>query len=170
MSLPPATVVATIVMLSMVQLGACTRTPAAPTGADGAAVVVRVLDGDTAIMRIAGAEESVRFLGIDTPEIAHPDQAEECFGPEAAGRVGQLLPPGTAVRLERDLEARDRYDRILAYVHRADDDLFVNETLVREGFADTLSIEPNTAHRTDLAGARAEARTEGRGLWARCPT
>lgn len=149
-------------------LAACTR-PTPTVTEDGAATVVHVLDGDTAIMDIDGAEESVRFLGIDTPEIAHPGEPEECFGPEAAARTEALLPPGTPVRLERDLEARDRFDRLLAYVHRADDGLFVNEILVHEGFADTLSIEPNTAHESSLAAARVRARTAGRGLWGRCP-
>lgn len=145
-------------------------TPAAsPPRPDGSAEIVRVLDGDTAIMQIGGVEESVRFLGIDAPEIAHPDQPEECFGPQASARARALLPPGTAVRLERDLEARDRYDRILAYVHREEDEVFVNEALVREGFADVLSIEPNAAHEADLARARAEARDGARGLWSHCP-
>jgi micrococcal nuclease len=147
----------------------CTRPAPGPVD-DGSATVVRILDGDTAIMAIDGAEESVRFLGIDTPEIAHPDQPEECFGPEAASRTSELIPPGTEVHLERDLEARDRYDRLLAYVHRSADDLFVNEALVREGYADTLVFEPNTAHAADLAGARADARDAGRGLWGSCPT
>ena len=151
-------------------LGACTRPTPAPPRPDGAAVVVQILDGDTAIMDIGGTEESVRFLGIDTPEIAHPDQPEECFGPEATARTEALIPPGTEVRLERDLEARDRFDRILAYVYRAEDDLFVNESLVGDGFADTLSIEPNRAHDATFAAARAEARAAGRGLWSRCPT
>ena len=119
---------------------------------------------------IDGTEESVRFLGIDTPEIAHPDQPEECFGPEATARTEALIPPGTEVRLERDLEARDRFDRLLAYVYRAEDDLFVNESLVGDGFADTLSIEPNRAHDATFAAARAEARAADRGLWSRCPT
>jgi micrococcal nuclease len=155
-------------LLASGALVACTRTGPTPTD-DGAATVLQVLDGDTAIMDIAGAEESVRFLGIDTPEVAHPDQPEECFGPEASARTAALIPPGTEVRLERDLEARDRYDRLLAYVHRSEDGLFVNEALVREGFADTLSIEPNTTHEGTLAAARSEARAAGRGLWGRCP-
>jgi micrococcal nuclease len=148
----------------------CTRSASSPPPAqDGKGTVVHVLDGDTAIIDIAGTEESVRFLGIDTPEIVHPDQPEECFGPEATARTTELLPEGTVVRLERDLEARDRYDRLLAYVYRAEDDLFVNETLVREGYADTLSIEPNTTFAGLLSAARAEARNAGRGLWVRCP-
>lgn len=165
----PITAFVTLVLVVALAGGACTRTASAPAGGNGLGTVVQVLDGDTAIIDIGGAEESVRFLGIDTPEIAHPDQPEECFGPEATARTVELLPAGTSVRLERDLEARDRYDRILAYVYRADDDLFVNETLVREGFADTLSIQPNTAFAGPLSAAKVEARAEGRGLWARCP-
>ena len=167
MSASRSTVLA-LTALASSALGACTSPgPAATDG--GVATVVEILDGDTAIMDIGGAEESVRFLGIDTPEIAHPDQAEECFGSEATARTTELIPPGTEVRLARDLEARDRYDRLLAYVRRAEDDLFVNEALVREGFADTLSIEPNTTHEATLAAARSEARAAGRGLWSRCP-
>ena len=156
--------------MASVALVGCTRpTPTPTTVGAGTATVVHVLDGDTVIMDIDGTEESVRLLGIDTPEIAHPDQPEECFGPEATARTEALLPPGAKVRLERDLEARDRFDRLLAYVYRAADDLFVNEALVRGGYADTLSIRPNTAHEATFAAARSAARAAERGLWSRCP-
>lgn len=156
-------------LLALLTVGACTRTSGPPTVAAGEATVVHVVDGDTAVLDIGGVEESARLLGIDTPEVAHPGQEAECFGAEASARTARLLPVGTVVRLERDLEARDRYDRLLVYVYRAGDGLFVNETLVRQGFADTLFIEPNTAHESGLAAARAEAVAAGRGLWGRCP-
>ncbi|MGH9150362.1 MAG: thermonuclease family protein, partial [Acidimicrobiales bacterium] len=79
-----------------------------------------------------------------------------------------LVPAGTPVRLVRDVEARDRYGRLLAYVYRARDDLFVNLALARDGMADLLTIAPNVAHRDALAAAAAEARRADRGLWARC--
>jgi micrococcal nuclease len=158
-----------VIVLAGLTMGACTRSAPPPQLGDGEATVVDVLDGDTALMSIDGTTESIRFLGIDTPEIAHPDQPEECFGPEATARAAELLPVGAKVRLERDLEARDRYDRLLAYVYRSADDLFVNEVLVQEGFADTLSIEPNTTHRATFAAARNAARQAGLGLWGRCP-
>ncbi|MEL7209769.1 MAG: thermonuclease family protein, partial [Actinomycetota bacterium] len=146
---------AAVVGLGM--LLACT--PDGPRVTDGGrGTVVHVVDGDTVIVDLGGAEESVRLLGIDTPEVARPDQTEECFGPEASARTRVLLPVGTDVRLERDREARDRFGRLLAYVYRAEDDLFVNEALVAEGSADTLSIEPNTAYRRELSAARAAAR------------
>ena len=149
-------------------LGSCTRPQPTPPRPDGTAVVVHIVDGDTAIMQIGSTEESVRFLGIDTPEIAHPDQPEECFGPEATARTAALIPPGTAVRLERDLEARDRYDRLLAYVHRASDGLFVNLALVEGGYAQPAEYPPNVAHTDELARAGGHAREADRGLWGEC--
>ncbi len=69
----------------------------------------------------------MRLIGIDTPETRRPPTSpSQCFGPEASARTTELLPAGTVVRLERDVEARDRYDRLLAYVYRVADGLFVN--------------------------------------------
>lgn len=149
-----------------VPVGACTGGRAAPT--DGVATVVSVLDGDTIDVELGGGEESVRLLGIDTPETHHPTEPVECYGVEAAARTAALLPAGTPVRLVRDAEARDRFGRLLAYVYRADDGLFVNRSLVEEGYADVLDIAPNGAHAAELARLVAGARAEGRGLWDAC--
>ncbi|MEZ5181939.1 MAG: thermonuclease family protein [Acidimicrobiales bacterium] len=145
-------------------------TVALPGGGSGlAARVVHVVDGDTVDVELGGATERVRLLGIDTPETVKPDHPTDCFGPEASARTKALLPPGTAVVLQRDAEARDRYGRLLAYLWRRSDGLFVNGSLVDDGFADTLSIEPNVAHRRDLSARRAVARAAGRGMWGSCP-
>ena len=69
---------------------------------------------------IDGTRERVRLLGVDAPESVHPSVPVQCFGPEASEALGGLLPAGTAVRLERDVESRDRYDRLLLYLYRAD--------------------------------------------------
>ena len=145
---------------------AASRTASAP----GAATVVAVVDGDTVRVRFPGrsAPESVRLIGIDTPETHGPGGLRECFGAEASARTSSLLPEGEAVRLERDVEARDRYARLLAYVHRKRDGLFVNLALARDGFAAPLSIPPNVAHASALVAAAGEARAAGRGLWGRC--
>jgi micrococcal nuclease len=82
--------------------------------------------------------------------------------------MAALLRRGTLVRLERDVEARDRYDRLLAYVVRAEDGLFVNERLVEEGFAESIAYPPNTARQAELDRAETEARDAQRGLWAAC--
>jgi micrococcal nuclease len=68
----------------------------------------------------------------------------------------------------RDVEARDRYDRLLAYVYRVKDDLFVNLELAQQGYADLLTYPPNVAHVEDFTAAVTEARDAGRGLWGAC--
>ncbi len=147
------------------------RPPATSGGeAAGGAVVDEVVDGDTIRVRLPGRRdtESVRLIGIDTPETLGPGGLRECFGKEASARTKELVPPGTEVRLVRDAEARDRYGRLLAYVYRQRDDLFVNLALAEDGYAAPLSIPPNVAHRDAFVDAAAEAREAGRGLWGRC--
>ena len=135
---------------------------------DGVGTIVRPVDGDTVVVAIAGAEEHVRLIGIDTPESVAQDRPIECYGVEAKDRAAALLPAGTVVRLERDVEARDRYDRLLAYVYRDDDDVFINLLLVQEGFAESFPYPPNTAHQGELDRAEAEAKAADRGLWPVC--
>lgn len=126
------------------------------------------VDGDTIVVDIGGAEESVRFIGIDTPESVAQDRPVECYGIEAKERTAELLPPGTTVRLERDVEARDRFGRLLAYVIRDRDDLLVNLLLVEEGFAESNRFPPNLAHQAELDRAESRARAADRGLWPAC--
>jgi micrococcal nuclease len=135
---------------------------------NGQAVVTAVVDGDTIKLHLGNRDETGRLLGIDTPETVHPSKPVECYGAEAHDRLAELTPPGTAVRLERDEEARDRYGRLLVYVYRSGDGLFVNQSLVAAGFATTLFISPNGAHRRELEAAVVDARAEGRGLWGAC--
>ncbi len=91
-----------------------------------------------------------------------------CFGPQASAETHRLLPDGTRVRLVRDTEARDAYGRLLAYIYRAEDGVFVNLALASDGFADVLPIPPNTAHGDELRAAVADARRTRRGLWGAC--
>jgi micrococcal nuclease len=91
-----------------------------------------------------------------------------CFGKEASDRTKQLLPAGTPIELVRDTEPRDTYDRLLAYVYRATDGLFVNLSLAQDGFADVLAIAPNLAHAAEIQHAVAAARAARVGLWAAC--
>jgi micrococcal nuclease len=142
--------------------------PAASSGPPGTAVVTRVVDGDTIDVRLAGAVERVRLIGIDTPESVKPHTPVECFAKEASARTAALVPPGTVVRLVRDVEARDKYGRLLAYVYRARDGAFVNLALAREGDAGPLTIAPNVAHAEEVAAAVGQARQARLGLWGRC--
>jgi micrococcal nuclease len=132
------------------------------------ATVTRVVDGDTIHVSIGRRDETVRFIGINTPETVDPRSPVECFGEEAHRHTEQLLPEGTAVRLARDVEARDRYGRLLAYVYRVKDGLFVNLALAEDGYADLLTYPPNIAHVDDFTAAVREAREANRGLWAAC--
>src|ERR1700742_1126862 len=106
--------------------------------------VVRVVDGDTLRVRLGGREERVRYIGVDTPESVKPGTPVQCFA-KAASAANKRLGPGRAVKLVRDAETRDRYGRMLAYVYRASDGLFVNAELVRGGYAKPLAIRPNVA-------------------------
>jgi micrococcal nuclease len=151
-------------------VSACSRADRdtrAPQAA-GSAVVVHPIDGDTIDVTLDGHDEHVRFIGIDTPESVARDRPIECFGHEAKVRTAELLPAGTEVRLERDVEARDKYGRLLAYVFRASDDMFVNRLLVQEGYAEARPFEPNVTRQAELDRAEAEARAAQRGLWPVC--
>lgn len=132
------------------------------------ATVVRVVDGDTVVVDIDGHDETVRLIGIDTPETVKPNSPVECFGPEASAFTKHLLPEGTLVRLERDVEARDDYGRLLAYLYLAGDGTFVNLLLARQGYAALLTFPPNVAHVDEFVDAAEAARVDGLGLWSAC--
>jgi micrococcal nuclease len=140
----------------------------ATAGHSDRVTVERVVDGDTVVVHLGGRDEHVRLIGIDTPETVDPRKPVQCFGKEASNRTKALLPKGTAVRLERDVEARDRYGRLLAYLYRVEDGTFVNLALAEEGFAQTLTIPPNVAYADRFAAAVADARSARRGLWGAC--
>jgi micrococcal nuclease len=129
--------------------------------------VVRVVDGDTVVVRTGSREERVRYIGVDTPESVKPGTPVQCFA-KAAAAANRRLVEGRAVRLVRDAEARDRYGRTLAYVYRAGDGLFVNAELLRRGYGKPLAIRPNVAHREEFRRLATTARQAGKGLWSRC--
>ena len=123
---------------------------------------MRVADGDTVRVRIdGGREERVRYIGIDTPEVT----SDECFAAEAAEYNGRLVA-GRRVRLVLDAEERDRYGRLLAYVYAGD--RFVNAELLRNGYAQPLTVPPNVRFEDRFRRLAREARREGKGLWASC--
>lgn len=162
--------VVALAMACVVASAACggAGTAATAPGPAGQATVVRVVDGDTIVVKTSGREERVRLIGIDTPESVKPNTPVQCFALEASARTKALLPPGTAVRLERDSELRDRYKRLLAYVYRQPDGVFVNLVLAREGFALPYTFPPNVTHADEFVAAAGEARQGHRGLWSRC--
>ncbi len=133
-----------------------------PTGGDAGSAVRRAIDGDTIELE---SGETVRYIGVDTPESVHPKKPIECFGVEAAQKNAALVE-GKAVRLERDVSERDRYGRLLRYVYVGD--TFVNEELVRQGFAHALTYPPDVRYQDRFREAERDARAAGRGLWSGC--
>lgn len=168
-----------IALVTLLALAAaCSSTPGRATEASAApgstgplsanATVLFVSDGDTIGVEIDGVEERVRLIGIDTPETKKPNTPVQCFGPEATAFTESLLPDGTPLYIERDVEARDQYGRLLAYVYRADDGMFVNLQIVAQGYARPLTIPPNVAHADEFVAAARQAEATDVGLWAGC--
>lgn len=129
------------------------------------APVVEVVDGDTIRVMLDDVEERVRYIGVDTPESVAPGEPVECFA-KRASRFNARLVEGERVRLVFDAERRDRYGRLLAYVHAGDD--FVNAELVRRGYATTLTIPPNDTFAERFDRLEQNAANAGRGLWGAC--
>ncbi len=132
------------------------------------ATVERVVDGDTIDVMIGGRRETVRLIGIDAPESVAPTRPVQCFGKEASLHLEAVLPAGTEITLVRDVEVRDVYQRLLGYVVRSGDGLFVNLELVAAGYAAVLNYPPNDHYADVLSLAEAGAVAAGRGLWGQC--
>jgi micrococcal nuclease len=137
------------------------------------AKVTHVVDGDTIDVTMPdGDEDTVRYIGVDTPETVKPGTPVQCGGPKAHA-MNERLVGGRTVILRFDAEPRDVYGRLLAYVYRPGGGggrpLFVNAELARRGLARTLTIPPNDSHADLFARLAARAGVRGRGLWGLCP-
>ena len=166
----PLFVAAVLIALSISRCGTGGSTePPGPVSAK----VTRVVDGDTIDVTMPdGDADTVRYIGIDTPETVKPGTPVQCGGPRAHA-VNERLVGGRTVILRFDAERRDVYGRLLAYVYRSGGSggrsLFVNAELARRGIARTLTIPPNDSHAPLFARLTARAGVRGRGLWGRCP-
>ncbi|MCI0407280.1 MAG: thermonuclease family protein [Acidobacteria bacterium] len=128
--------------------------------------VVRVVDGDTIdVCCLQGKEERVRYIGVNTPETHHPTKGIEYYGREAAA-ANRRLVEGKTVRLEFDVQLRDPYRRLLAYVY-LEDGTFVNAWLVEHGYAQVMTVPPNVKHQDLFLSCQQAAREAGRGLWGK---
>ncbi len=124
--------------------------------------VVRIVDGDTIHVRLSDRVEKVRYIGVNTPEVHHPRKGEEPGGREAA-QVNRDLVEGKRVRLELDVQSRDRYGRLLAYVWVGD--TMINAELVRLGYAQVMTVPPNVRYQSLFLNLQRDAREAARGLW-----
>jgi micrococcal nuclease len=125
-------------------------------------LVTRVIDGDT--IEIEGGKR-VRYSGIDTPETVDPRKPVQCFGIEASNENKKLVL-GKRVKLEKDISETDKYGRLLRYVYV--DDIFVNDYLVRNGYAYVVTFPPDVKYQQQFLEAQKEARENKRGLWSAC--
>jgi micrococcal nuclease len=128
--------------------------------------VIRITDGDTIRVIFQGHDERVRLIGIDTPEVPWYGGHGDCFGVEA-GLFARRRLSGRSVRLAFDVDHRDRYRRLLAYVY-VDRELF-NLTLIQGGYARADPHPPNIRMANAFSRAEDEAQAARRGLWSACP-
>ncbi len=128
--------------------------------------VLRAVDGDTLEVALdGGGVETVRIIGVDTPETVKPDTPVQCFGPKASAFEHREVE-GRRVRLLLGVEPRDIYGRLLAYAWV--DGRFLETVLLRRGLARTLPFPPNTRFAERFAALQAVAARSGRGLWGAC--
>lgn len=151
------------------------------------AEVNRVVDGDTVHVDLDGTDETIRLIGIDTPETVDPRAPVACYGRAASVFTKRVLRSGTPVWLEKDISSTDRYARLLRYVWIAfdpNDDRFdgldsaadfqdgelisFNLLLVAEGYAASSPYAPDVKHQDAFDAAETDAREGGRGLWGEC--
>ncbi len=133
-------------------------------------LVTKVVDGDTFEVLIEGKLYRVRLIGVDTPETVHPSQPKGCFGAEASAETKRLLT-GKRVILEKDVSENDKYNRLLRYAYVGNGNgqlIFVNDYLVREGFAQVLTYPPDVAFNEQFLAAQTQAKNLKKGLWGRC--
>jgi len=175
--LRPQLVKALIVLLAL--LAAAAGVPSSQKAALQRGTVTRVVDGDTIVVQLdSGRLEHVRLIGIDTPESkpnkraslqAGRSQRDEqsiiAMGKEAMRITEQLSPPGTPVSLELDVQPRDKYRRLLAYVYLPSGAM-LNEEIIARGYANLLTIPPDVRHTERFRRALEASRAARRGLWA----
>ena len=124
--------------------------------------VKHVFDGDTVELTDG---RRVRLIGIDSPEVAHENQKEQCFARQAKDVTVELLSQ-QEIGMEKDVSDTDKYGRLLRYIYS--DGVFINEFLIRQGFAKALNIPPDTKYSSEFKIAELEAKDNLRGLWKSC--
>lgn len=143
-----------------------TETPKAETPSNDLYSVISVTDGDTIKVDINGKTETIRLIGIDTPETVDPRKPVQCFGVEASNKAKELLN-GKKVKLEADSTQgeRDKYDRLLRYVFM-EDGTFYNKYMIAEGFAHEYTYDSNPyKYQAEFKEAEKQAREQNKGFW-----
>lgn len=127
--------------------------------------VLRIIDGDTVEIEYKGARTSVQLIGVNAPETVHPSKPPERFGNEATAFIQSLLL-NKFVYLDFDGDKKDKYGRLLAYVYRDSDDLFVNLEIIRQGYGQT-DVRFPFKYMSLFKYHESQARSEKKMMWSR---
>lgn len=125
--------------------------------------VNRVVDGDTLKVNFNGKEESLRLIGVDTPESVHPDASKNTAEGKIASEYTKAMIEGKDVAIEFDVQERDQYGRLLGYVWF--NGKMINKTLVQEGYAKIATYPPNVRYVEDFTQLQTQARNNKKGFW-----
>ena len=127
--------------------------------------ISRVIDGDTVVVDMNGTNETVRLIGVNTPETVDPRKPVQCFGKEASNFVKSMLA-GKSVRLQSDPTQadRDKYGRLLRYVYL--DDVLVNEEIISSGYGFEYTYDIPYQFQKEFRASEGYARSGSLGLWA----
>ena len=125
--------------------------------------VVRVVDGDTIVVKYNGVDEKVRLIGIDTPESVHSDESKNTKEGVMVSDYTKKMLTDKKVGLEFDVSKRDKYGRLLAYVY-LDGEMY-NKILLKEGYARVATYPPNVKYVDEFVKLQKEARENNKGLW-----
>ncbi|TDF87929.1 thermonuclease [Paenibacillus piri] len=151
-----------LILAAAIAMTGCQSKSAATAAGRESVKVERVVDGDTLEIKLNGKKEKVRLIGIDTPETKKPNTPVMFYGKEASDYTKKRLENKT-VELEWDVERRDKYARLLAYVWIGDE--LYNRTLVKEGYARIATFPPNVKYVELFKKDQEEARKKEKGLW-----
>lgn len=126
--------------------------------------VTGVIDGDTIKITYEGVEETVRLIGMDTPETVHPSKPVQCFGEEASNKIKELVEgKSVSIMFDNTQGMRDKYGRLLLYIWT--DDVFVNKKMIVEGYAHEYTYSTPYLYQDEFKAAENQAREDKTGLW-----
>lgn len=155
-------IILTVFVLLSLSLGLSERAAAGVSDNDGdAARVVRVNDGDTVTVSIDRHRQKIRLIGIDAPELG-----QQPWGERAKRHLQDILSSSRSVSLEHDVERRDKYGRLLAYIRTADGRM-VNAEMLRDGYAVLFTFPPNVKHVNEFTSSQRQAREKKLGIWGK---
>ena len=126
--------------------------------------VRRIVDGDTLEIEYEGKVQSVQLIGVNAPETVHPDKPPEPYGEEATNFMRDLLLD-ESVYIRFGEPERDRYDRLLGYVYRTSDDMFINLEIIREGYGRFDKRHQPFEHEDLFMAYQCRAKDIRKGLW-----